>query len=116
MTDDNEYQKVSLANLASGAAIELADAELTRIYDNIADENTKCKVARKMVLEVTIIPTDDRSIGMVSIKASSKLAAMDPRGSAIEFVQEGRKQVAYQRSAKQQELPFDKKPVAMKGV
>lgn len=103
----DEFEKVSLANLANGAAIERFDAELTRVLDNIADPNTKVKQARTVTLTVAIVPSADRTIGVVSIKAASKLAGLDTVDHAIELVQEGRKQVAYQRSGKQGDLGLD---------
>lgn len=104
MTEHDGYEKVSLANLAGGAAVERFDAELARVLDNMADQNTKVKEARTITLKVQIVPTEDRAMGVVSIQASSKLAGMEKIGSAVELVQEGRKQVAYQRTAKQGDL------------
>ncbi len=102
-----EMERVSLANIAHGAAVEVFDRELGMVLENIADRNTKTKTARKIVLEVTIVPTEDRSVGSVGLKCSSKLAAANPVELAIDLVQEGRNQVAYQRKARQGELPLD---------
>jgi hypothetical protein len=101
------FEKVSLANLANGAALERVDAELERVLDNVADVNTKVKVAREIVLKIKIVPSQDRSIGQVKIQCSSKLAGMEEAEHTIEFGQEGRKQVAYQRKGRQPELPLD---------
>lgn len=115
MTEGNGYEKVSLANLAGGAAVERFDAELARVLDNIADPNTKVKQARKIKLEVAIVPTEDRATGVLEIKASCSLAGLEPMGHSVELVQEGRKQVAYQRTAKQGELFENVKPLTKGG-
>lgn len=66
--------KVSLKTLGSGAAMELFDAELQRVLDNIVDINTPANKTRKIVLEVAIKPDIDREWGQVTIQAKSTLA------------------------------------------
>lgn len=99
-----QTELVSLANLAGGAAIERFDYELAKVLDNIADPNTKTKCARTITLTVSIVPSEDRSVGSVEIDCKSKLANMNPAGHAIYLVQEGRHQRAYQRREHQGEL------------
>lgn len=98
------YEKVSLANLAHGAAIERFDAELTRVLENIADPNTMLKKARVISLKVKIIPSRDRDVGAVSIECASTLAGLETADTTVELYQEGRAQVAYQRTARQGDL------------
>lgn len=95
---------VSLANLANGAAVERFDYELQKVLDNIADPNTKTKAARTITLKVSIVPSEDRSVGSVEIQCSSSLAGMQPAGHHVFLVQEGRYQRAYQHAAQQGEL------------
>lgn len=64
---------VCLANLGEGAALERFDRELEKVLKNIADPNTAAKKPRKVVLEVTFNPSDDRSMGNVLISAHSKI-------------------------------------------
>lgn len=101
------YEKVTLANLAQGAAVERFDAELQRVLENIADINTKCKQKRKIVLEVEILPSNDRSVGAVAIKCSSKLAGLDIVDHTVQFGMEGKRQAAFQRNDHQGELDFE---------
>lgn len=94
-------EKMSFANLCGGAAAEQFDRELSTVLDNVADPNAKAKVAREITIKVTIVPTDDRSRAVVSCKTSSKLAPADALEAHVDLVQEGRKQVAYQRGQQQ---------------
>ncbi len=106
------FEKVTLANLAKGAAVERFDAELARVLDNIADINTKCKSARTITLTVKIVPTEDRAIGAVDIGCSSKLASMSNVEHTLHLSQEGRRQIALQRTDTQNDLGLDNvKPI-----
>jgi predicted HTH domain antitoxin len=102
-------QKVTLTNLKQGAALEIWQREFDKVLENMADRNTKVKTAREITLTVKIVPTEDRCLGAVSIECKSKLAAVRAVEASLELVQEGVKQVAYQRGS-QGELPLDVKP------
>jgi len=106
MAGDENFEKVSLSNLAGGAAVERFDAELERVLENISSPETKIKKARKITLEVSIVPSADRSLGAISINCTSKLVGMEVFEHSVELVQEGRRQVAYQRKGRQGKL-FD---------
>lgn len=93
-----EFTKVTLKNLCGGAAAELFDRELDAVLANIADPNAKAKTARTITLTVTVLPTEDRSRGVLGVKCTSKLAPAGELETSIDLAQEGRKQVAYQRS------------------
>lgn len=93
-----EFEKLNLKNLCNGAAAELFDRELEAVLQNISDPNAKAKTAREITLKVTILPTEDRSRGVVGVKCSSKLAPAGELETSVDFAQEGRKQLAYQRS------------------
>lgn len=92
-----EFERLNLKNLCNGAAAEIFDRELDAVCQNISDVNAKAKVARTITLTVTVIPTEDRSRGVVSVKCTSKLAPADGLEASVDFSQEGRKAVAYQR-------------------
>ena len=70
--------KVSLTNLGGGAAVELFDNELALVLDNIQDPNTEARKVRKITLEITIKPDNDRSFGEVMIQAKSAIAPSSP--------------------------------------
>ncbi len=76
--------KLTLATLQEGAAAERFDRELERVMRNIADPNTPEKSKRKIVLEVTLSPSEGhREDVWITTKVSSKLApprAIESRG------------------------------------
>ncbi len=70
----SQLKLVTIANLANGACIERANLELERVLENIMDLNTSPGVCREVNLKIKIKPTDDRTVGGVTIQATSKLA------------------------------------------
>lgn len=71
-------EKMSLANLADGAAIERFDIALQEVANNIQDVNTEATAVREVVLSVKIKPDEDRNIGGIEINALPKLAKFMP--------------------------------------
>jgi len=80
-----EEEKVSLATLKGGAAIEVFDMALQRVLDNINDPNTKPSATREVTLKVTIKPSEDRGSGAIAIACSSKLASIQEVGTVLYF-------------------------------
>jgi hypothetical protein len=76
---------VSLNSLNSGAALELFDAELKKIIDNIADPNTDPKAKREITLKVVFAPSDDRTQAGVTIGVKSKMSAHRGAQTAVWF-------------------------------
>ena len=112
MTAEN---RVSLATLGNGAAIELFNAELQKVLDNIVDENTKPLDTRMVILEVRIKPTEDRDFGQVSIVAKSKLAPLAPYGTNFFLGKHRGRGVAQEHNPKQAAL-FDGQDDGLKVV
>lgn len=69
-----DYNQISLDNIAHGAAKEAFEYELQKVMANIADPNTDAKAKRKITLEFTYSPTEDRAAATVAIQCKSKLA------------------------------------------
>jgi hypothetical protein len=76
---------VSLTNLNQGAAIEMFDAELKKVVENIADLNTTAKVKREITLKVVFVPNDERTQGLVGITVASKLAGHRGTSTTVWF-------------------------------
>ena len=75
--DDDRNDKISLLNLKGGAAIEMFDRQLQRVYNNIGDVNTSLK-EREIVLKVKIKPSKDRSLLAIQIDCPpAKLAGQE---------------------------------------
>jgi len=74
--------KLSIAGIADGAAVEALDYELQRALDNIVDPNTPAKGARTVTLTVKIMPEANRDEAKVTFTAKSVLqpaAAVETR-------------------------------------
>lgn len=97
-------EKVSLANLGGGAAIELFNEELQKVLDNIVDENTKPTAVREVALKVKIKPAEDRDYGDVHISCTSKLAPIAPYPTNFFIGKERGKGVAQEHNPKQSKL------------
>ena len=104
---DSEFV-VGLDNIGKGAALVLFDAELRKVLDNIADVNTVPKAKRKITLEVTFMPNDDRQMGQVAIDCKAKLAARRGESTAVFFAFVDGKRSAVEANPTQGRL-FDKK-------
>ena len=100
-----KYEEVSLRSLANGAAVELFDAELQRVLQNIGDPNTAPKESRVITLKVKIIPNEERSAASVSVAVGSKLAPFKPYGTLFIIGAEGDRVQAYENNPVQPELP-----------
>jgi hypothetical protein len=91
-----ELDRVALQTIAGGAADELFQHELQAVLDNMADINTECKVMRKITIELSFLPVEERDACAVTIKVKSKLAPTLPQVTRLFLGQEGAKQVAYE--------------------
>ncbi|GHV35035.1 hypothetical protein FACS1894187_06860 [Synergistales bacterium] len=69
----NEKQRASILDMARGAIIERVDYEMGRIIQNILDPNTDPRKTRKITVELTFVPSADRSFIQVGATAKSKL-------------------------------------------
>ena len=94
------YTKVELSNLCGGAVPELFQRELDNVLANVVDPNTSATAARKITLEVTFKPKEDREYGEVTIKAKSALAAVKEVVQPIFFGKDGRRDAAFQSNPK----------------
>jgi hypothetical protein len=67
-------QKLSLANLGDGGAMELFNKVLEEVLENIQDTNTKPDAPRSIVLTVTLKPDLARDFSQTEYKVVPKLA------------------------------------------
>lgn len=61
-----ENVPLSLENMFGGAAVEMFDRQLARVYNNIGDINTDLN-AREITLKVKFTPSKDRSYVVINI-------------------------------------------------
>lgn len=76
---------VTLASIGGGACLELFEREMQSVMRNIADLNTSAATKRKITIEVTITPDDNRQVGFTSVQVTSKLAGVKPVMSTLYF-------------------------------
>ena len=69
-----ETERLSLATLRRGAAIELVDDALERILENINDPNTDAEELRRVVLTLKMKPDRKREMLSIDVSVSTKLA------------------------------------------
>lgn len=71
-------EKKSLIQMARGGFMEVFDAEMTKILDNILDPNTKATGKRKLTVEFTFSPDDNRQTIGVAFQCKPKLEPVNP--------------------------------------
>ena len=101
-----EEVTLSLLNLKNGAAVEMFDRQLQRVYNNIGDVNTSLK-EREITLKVKIKPSKDRSLLAINIECPpAKLAGQDIEETTADLRMDergrffGRERIPLQRSIK----------------
>jgi hypothetical protein len=62
--------KITVESLRDGGAVEILNAEIHKVLENIVDPNTPAKKPRKVKLEMTFHPNEQRDISEIEIKAS----------------------------------------------
>ena len=67
-------ESLTLANFGEGAVNEIFDRELQRVLKDIMDPNTEATAQREVTLKIVIKPDEERDLGVVGVKASSRLA------------------------------------------
>lgn len=109
-----ETQRLGLANLGDGGALELFDETLKQVLENIQDPNTKPDAARTVTLTVTIKPDLSRDFGHVEYKVVPKLAPIAPQKTRVFLAQrpdEFGSYYATEHNPKQPNLEFNQKEV-----
>lgn len=80
MTD---FPEITLENLAGGAAAERFTQAMRDLVENVQDPNTNAKAKRRVVLTVTVSPTEDREAGALTFDIQAKLAPPKPHSGLI---------------------------------
>lgn len=102
------YRELALESINNGAAIEIFTREMNSVLENISDVNTIPKEPRKVTIEFTLTPNEDRTIAALEIKGKTKLAPLRPVQSSVMFQDRGDGQLAaWESDMVQPELKFD---------
>ena len=75
--------KKSILDINNGMVLKLADYEMQKILQNIADPNTDPKKKRKITIELGFTPNEDRSEIKVEIKTKSTLTPNKPAQTTL---------------------------------
>ena len=102
-----EIEKVSLATLLGGLAVERFDDELARVLMNIVDPNTPAEKVRGVTLKVSIKPDKNRGLGRVSLSVSSQMASAANVETAVFISQTRNGVVATEHNPNQLPLPME---------
>lgn len=95
------YSEVTIENIGDGIVPELFERELAQVLDNISDINTDRKEKREITIKFTIIPNDEREVGFVDIKCTSKLPGAKAKSAVFHIANNHGKKVAMQENFKQ---------------
>jgi hypothetical protein len=112
---DSKPEEVSLSNLCGGAIEEVFQREFAQVLANIADVNTDPEAKRKITLEFTILPFEDRSGAQVTFACKSKTVPVEAVKGTVFLERRGLVMVARPHDPKQQRM-FDGKLAASNDV
>lgn len=107
----NEKELVTLSNLCGGAVEEVFQREFAEVLGNIGDVNTDAEAKRKITLEFTIAPFEDRSGAQVTFACKSKVVPVNAVKGTVFLQRQGTAMVAVPHDPKQIRL-FDPKVAA----
>lgn len=95
---------LSLENMCGGAVNEVFQRELSEVLDNIYDINTDPEAKRKLSLEFTLTPFEDRSGASIHFVCKSKLMPTKTVNGTIFLASRAGKIVAVPHNPKQAQL------------
>lgn len=78
-----QEKEKSIMQMARGAIEERVNYEMSRLIENILDENTKATAPRELTVKIKLTPDDKRETITVSAVASSKLQPTNPIATAL---------------------------------
>jgi hypothetical protein len=103
-----DREQVSLSNLCGGAIEEVFQREWASILANIADVNTDAEAKRKITLEFTIAPFEDRSGAQITFACKSRTTPVEAVKGTIFLERKGLVMVARPHDPRQSRM-FDGK-------
>lgn len=108
---DQEREDLSLSNICGGAVEEVFQREWAKLLENIGDINTDAEAKRKLTLEFTITPFEDRSGAQITFYCKSKTVPVEAVKGTVFLQRRGIVMVAVPHDPKQTRL-FDPKSAA----
>ena len=102
--EDNRKEMFSIATLKDGAAIEMIDEELQRVWDNIQDPNTDAGKSRKVVFSIEVKPDKERELAQVFLNVDARLAPCKSQEAKVALGIDRGKAVAVEYRSKQRDI------------
>jgi hypothetical protein len=100
----SDEQKVSIATLSGGAAVEMFDEALQKCWENIQDPNTPAVKKREVALKVTLSPSEERDFVACEITCTPKLSACKGVMGRVSVGSDGKSVVATEWVSPQTDL------------
>lgn len=97
---------VTLDTLGNGALAELFDVELERLLRNIEDVNTRATATRKICIELSFQPNEDRDVVETFVKCVAKLEPIKRFKTQVYMGRRDGRLVAVEHDTRQRDL-FD---------
>lgn len=97
-----------ITDLNDGSIDELFIREWEKVLDNIQDPTTDANAKRRIIIEISVIPSNDRSMAKVVTKAKTSLAGVkaDEGAVLLELTASGGVVAMTREQENQQELVF----------
>lgn len=95
--DDN----LKIEQIKGGAAIEMINNELQRVFDDIADPNKEGKSVRKVDISVVFAPSEDALVGGCVVRVKSTLGKQRDLSSTVYFGTDAGKGVCTEKDRNQ---------------
>jgi hypothetical protein len=109
-------QIVDLVNFRGGVIPELFEQEWARVLEDCDNPNTPEKAKRKILIEITVEPVENREKLICSVQVKSKLAGIRPFGAGLQLTKHKGRLVAVQGALDQGNLfAGDERPRLVKG-
>lgn len=114
MSLQEEFKRLTLDNVANGAAIELFDKALGEVLDNIMDENRPAESKRTITLKIELRANRERNMGVITVECDTKLVPVQAAEATMYMRQEKGKPAAYGHNIHQPSL-FDSNVAPISG-
>lgn len=103
-----QYQPLTLENLNKGAVSELFEEAWQKLCEDIGNAEKPATKPRSVVIEITVIPNEERGFGNVDISVTPKLPKPKPLSSSgiAHFALEGDQVASYVNNPTQNVLGF----------
>jgi hypothetical protein len=98
---DQQPESMTLSNICGGGVEEVFQKEWAKVLENIADINVDPESKRKLTLEFTISPFEDRSGAQVTFSCKSKTIPVDAVKGTVFLQRRGLVMVAIPHDPKQ---------------